>query len=340
MAKTERPKPIGKTMKTTGPTKPVLILTQQEDGHADALIAELEALRAPWLRLDPASFPQQASLCARLNDTGWHSILTVDETPIVFEEIGSVWYRRPGRYSAEPSLPLMEQNFIIQEARYGQGGLIRGITGLWVNHPEDNHRASYKPLQLQVAHDCGLIVPRTIITNEPDAFLRFYEECRGQVIYKLLGAPIFWDGNTSISTYTQLVPVDMLQHAYRIKATAHLFQEYIEKKLELRITIIGDEVFAAEIYAQHSELARVDWRRQYADLRYGIHQLPSAIRTGLLALMRSFRLHYGAIDMIVTPAGDYVFLELNPNGQCGWIEQATGMPLFRTLALLLTGKCR
>lgn len=40
--------------------------------------------------------------------------------------------------------------------------------------------------------------------------------------------------------------------------------------------------------------------------------------------------------MIVTPTDEYVFLELNPNGQCGWIEQATGMPLFHTLALLLT----
>lgn len=225
---------IGKMTKTTGLIKPVLILTQQDDRHADALIAELEALRAHWIRLDPASFPQQASLCARLDDEGWHSVLTVDGTPIALEEIGSVWYRRPERYSAEPSLPLMEQNFIIQEARYGLGGLLRGITGLWVNYPEDNHRASYKPLQLKVAHDCGLIVPRTIITNEPDVFLRFYEECRGQVIYKLIGAPIFWDGNTPISTYTQLVPVDMLQQAYRIKATAHLFQQYIEKKLELR----------------------------------------------------------------------------------------------------------
>jgi ATP-grasp ribosomal peptide maturase len=337
MAKTGRPKPIGKMMKTIGQIKPVLILTQQDDGHADALIAELEALHTPWVRFDPASFPQQASLRARLDDTGWRSVFTIDEIPIVLENIGSVWYRRPGRYAANPSLPTIEQDFIIQEARYGLGGLLRGITGLWVNHPEDNHLASYKPLQLQVARDCGLAVPRTLITNEPDEFLRFYKECQGEVVYKLLGAPIFWDKDIPISTYTQRVPADMLQHAHRIKATAHLFQQYVEKQFELRITIIGDEVFAAEIYAQHSDLARVDWRRQYADLRYGVHNLPAAIRTSLIALMRSFRLQYGAIDMIVTPEGEYVFLELNPNGQCGWIEQATGMPLFRTLALLLTG---
>jgi len=327
-------------MKTTGRTKSVLLLTQQNDGHADALIPELEALHCPWIRLDPASFPQQASLCAKLDDTGWKSTLTVGDTHIAFEDIGSVWYRRPGRYIADSSLPTMEQDFIAQEARYGVGGLLRSITGLWVNHPEENHRASYKPLQLQIARDCGLAVPRTLITNDPDAFLRFYEECRGQVVYKLLGAPIFWDGDLPISTYTRRVLADMVQHAHRIKATAHLFQQYIEKQLELRITMIGDEIFAAEIYAQHSELARVDWRQQYADLRYGIHQLPHAIRTSLLALTRSFRLQYGAIDMIVTPAGEYVFLEINPNGQCGWIEQATGMPLFRTLASLLAGRCQ
>ena len=85
-------------------------------------------------------------------------------------------------------------------------------------------------------------------------------------------------------------------------------------------------------YSQHAEKARVDFRQQYADLRYGVHHLPEALEAKILALMRFFRLQYGAIDMIVTPEGD---LEINPNGQVAWIEAATELPLFRTLALLL-----
>jgi glutathione synthase/RimK-type ligase-like ATP-grasp enzyme len=38
-------------------------------------------------------------------------------------------------------------------------------------------------------------------------------------------------------------------------------------------------------------------------------------------------LRFGAIDMIVTPEGRYVFLEINPNGQWRWIEDASGLPI-------------
>ena len=37
--------------------------------------------------------------------------------------------------------------------------------------------------------------------------------------------------------------------------------------------------------------------------------------------MHSYGLTYGAIDLIVTPAGEYVFLENNPVGQFLFVEE-------------------
>lgn len=320
----------------TGRTRKVLILTEDDDGHAGPLITELEALGCPWERIDPAAFPRHVTLIAHLVDDRWSSMVHLPNgEALCLEEVRSVWYRRPNQYTADANLPPIERELIIQESQHGLGGLLRSISGEWVNHPEANRTASYKPLQLQVARKMGFSIPRTLITNSPEAFREFYTECNGKVIYKLLGPSIFWDGEIPISAYTSLVPSEMLAETHRITKMAHLFQEYLDKRLELRITVIGERIFAAEIYSQHSELARVDFRRQYADLRYGIHQLPDTLAAKILALMRFFRLNYGAIDMIVTPAGEYQFLEINPNGQFAWIEAATDLPLFRTLALLL-----
>lgn len=330
------------TTMTTGRTrKKVLILTQDDDGHAESLIAELEALGCPWARVDPASFPSQVSLIAHLADGDeWSSMLHLPNGELLcLEDVQSVWYRRPNQYTADAVLPSIERELIIQESQHGLGGLFRSIPGEWVNHPEANCTASYKPLQLQVARKLGFSVPRTLVTNSPEAFKQFYSECDGKVVYKLLGPSIFWDEEIPISAYTRLVPPEMLAEAHRLTKMAHLFQVYVDKLFELRITVIGERIFAAEIYSQHSEKARVDFRQQYADLRYGIHQLPEAIQTKIMALMRFFRLKYGAIDMIVTPEGEYQFIEINPNGQFAWIEAATDLPLFRTLAwLLATGQ--
>ena len=51
--------------------------------------------------------------------------------------------------------------------------------------------------------------------------------------------------------------------------------------------------------------------------------------------MEGLGLRYGAIDMVFTPDGRYVFLEINPNGQYLWIEYQTGMPISDAICDLL-----
>ena len=35
----------------------------------------------------------------------------------------------------------------------------------------------------------------------------------------------------------------------------------------------------------------------------------------------------GGIDIIETPAGEFIFLEANPSGQWGWIAHYAGLPI-------------
>ncbi|MGH2479693.1 MAG: hypothetical protein ACRDHW_08575, partial [Ktedonobacteraceae bacterium] len=207
----------------------------------------------------------------------------------------------------------------------------------WVNHPGVINEAAYKPYQLVLAQRLGLLIPRTLLTNNHDEFRRFYEQCEGKVIYKLLGFPAYEVENGAVaSTYTSYVPETLLQEAHRIKATAHLFQAFQEKAFDLRVIVIGEKVFAIEIYPLSAE-TRLDFRRDYRALRYAVHTLPAEIENALLVLTRTYGLRYAAIDLLYTVEKRYIFLELNAVGQLGWLEEPTGLPLFASLARFLAG---
>lgn len=115
-----------------------------------------------------------------------------------------------------------------------------------------------------------------------------------------------------------------------------LAQEYVDKDFELRITIVGEKIFTCAICSQEIEQTKIDWRNNNLEnIKHGPYELPPDIKAKIFALMRRWHLSYGAIDMIVTPKGEYVFLEINPGGQWLWIEEMTGMPISQALAELL-----
>ncbi len=319
--------------------KTVLILTQQLDFHADLVIHELNRRGVNLVRFDTSDFPQRSTLIARSRSGSWDGAITLQDRSIHFDQLSSIWYRRPTPFELDPTLTPAGQQFASAEARMAIGGLLRSIDCLWVNHPEKMVTADYKPFQLKVAGDCGLEIPASLITNDPDAVIGFFEHCHGQMIYKTLsGGMIVSESGDVVSIYTSRVTLDdLLNESQHVRHTACLFQELVPKKLELRITVIGNHVFPAEIYFQHAEQAAVDWRAAYQDLRYEIHQLPEDIHKKCLTLVQKLGLSFAAIDMIVTPDGRYVFLELNSNGQWGWIQNATGLPICETLVDMLVG---
>jgi glutathione synthase/RimK-type ligase-like ATP-grasp enzyme len=98
-----------------------------------------------------------------------------------------------------------------------------------------------------------------------------------------------------------------------------------------------------EIHSQGDPRGRIDFRLALAEnpsaLPHVVHELPARVSEQVLALVRALNLVTCAIDMVVTPAGDYVFLEVNPSGQFGWIEGLTGLPITAELVgLLMRGR--
>ena len=314
----------------------VLVLTQENDGHADVVVERLRERDVRVHRFHTEDFPLLSQIVGQFRDGRWDGELELPDATLPLSEIGAVWFRRPAEFRFGPELPEVARRFARAEARGAIGGLLRSLDCLWVNHPEKLVTADYKPLQLRIASALGLSVPDSLITNSPVAARRFVAEHDGDVIYKTLrGGVVGIETDDPRSIYTSLLPESAFDELDRVAATPCLFQEYVTKEVELRVTVVGDGVFTAEIDSQSAVATRVDWRRSYEDLTYDVHELPAHVEDACREMVRRLDLEFGAIDLVRTPEGEYVFLEVNPNGQWAWVESATGLPICDAIVDLL-----
>ncbi|MDH6577647.1 ATP-grasp ribosomal peptide maturase [Kitasatospora sp. MAP5-34] len=313
----------------------VLVITGTFDPTADLVIEELNRRAVPVFRADMAWFPSRLTLAAGLDGTGWRGTLTTDRRALDLSTVRAVYYRRPTSPEFPDDMPPEARAVATAEARRGFGGLLSALPCRWLPPPGRAADAEYKPLQLRVAIECGLGVPRTLITNDPDAAKQFADGLGAPVVYKPF-TPIRGtvDGH-SVAVYANVLQPSDLPHP-DIATTAHLFQEWVPKAYEVRLTVVGQRLFAAEIHAG-SAAARVDWRSDYDSLTCKSCDPPPTVAAGVLRMLAQLGLPYGAFDFVVTPSGEWWFLEVNPNGQYAFVEQATGLPITATICDHLEG---
>lgn len=312
----------------------VLVLTAPVDPTADVVIQHLTAAGVPFARFDAAQFPMEISLTATLDADGWRVCLG----GVRLVGLHSVYYRRPPRFAFDPAIPTDQLNWCEGQARYGFRGVLETLAVTWINPPSAVQRAEYKPRQLRLARQAGLSVPPTMITSCPRDVTTFASAAGGSIVTKALYArtPRDADGYPTGVLYTAEVP----PHQYSdpgIAATAHLFQAKIRSVHDVRLTVVGDKLFAAEIHRE-SGSGELDWRKNHQDLRYQPCDVPAEVAHGVRQLMRSLELAFGALDFAVDDVGSWWFYEINPNGQWFWIERQTGLPISAALAELLEGR--
>lgn len=317
----------------------VLILTDADDPTATRVMTELAGRGVPAVRVAPADFPTRIGMTATIGcGTSWWGKLTDLATgrPVVeLDDVRSVYYRRPNQFQVGEELSGPERVFAYGEARIGFGGVLQALRQcLWVNDPVAAARAEYKPVQLAAAVECGLRIPETIITNEPERAHRWASELARPIVYKPMSGIWHHDEGQRRVLYTSpVVDVDStLEPGFA--TTSHLLQEQVSKAYEARVMVIGEEVLAVAIHTT-SEQGRTDWRSDYDSHTYEVIDLPLDLRDKLLDLHRRLGLVFGAADLIRTPDGRWVFLETNQCGEWGWLAAETELPITQTFADLL-----
>lgn len=293
----------------------------------------------PFIRFNTEDFPLKAKINQQLDDNFDSLDLEIPAAPkSKAENITSVWYRRPEDPNLPDSFTQAEAIFAQKEIKATLRGVWKTMDSLWVNDPEKNRLANIKLSQLKLAKNLGLAIPKTLMTNDPQRALDFFNDCNQKMILKPFESGVVGTGLEAEAIYTSVVSTANLETVHSINYTPVLLQEYVPKEKELRITIVGSEVFTAAISSQDNLKTMIDWRRDPYGVQYNQHPLPKTIKDKCLKMTNKLGLNFGAIDMIVTPDGDYVFLEINPNGQWAWIEDLTAMPIADTLSDFLAGK--
>lgn len=246
-----------------------------------------------------------------------------------FDEVEAVWYRRFHEIAVPPEVGIADDRvFVRREWQDVLNSIFFGLDCRSVN-PLPGQISATKPRQLEMARRTGLPVPDTLVTNDPSQVEIFLERHRGRVVHKAMSPPMGRFIDTRRWTDADRAALSDLPLAPTI------FQEEIVGPSDVRVTIVGEEVFAARIETAEGR-AGLDSRLDLDAPCYP-HSLPVDVRERLLDMMRALGLCYGAVDLKITERGEYVFFEVNPQGQFLYIEVLTGLGISSAMAGLLAG---
>lgn len=327
----------------------ILVLTAEGDQSADVVIKKLKAHQAEVVRFDLGDFPARASI-SYTHQRGKPAVtFTSNSGSYRLDEFHSIWLRKPfppqaSSKIADPQL----RKYIRAESQVFLYDCLESSDAFWLP-------CTYRQLMflednrlhmLRTAEQIGFAIPPTLVTNCRKDFLEFYREHKGKVIIKKFRSMYLGPEDESgrrpkiFSMYTSPIERFMTRDAHLIQYCPVVIQEYVPKESELRVTVVGDQVFAAEIRSQETYSTRHDWRRyDLGNTPHFPYALPDEIAGQCRALLKQFGLSYGAIDMVLTPQNEYVFLEINPGGQYQWIEDLTRLPISQAICdQLLKGK--
>lgn len=310
----------------------ITVVSSAQDAHAAVVMERLLGRGAQVLLLDLSEFPERAELtitvdgqrsCGLYQSPGSQGQVDLSASRVV-------WWRRPQPFTVPSELETeVDRSFAYTECQAAFSGLWLTLDACWINHPQRDEEAARKVYQLEVAREIGFRVPQTCVTNSPETALAFVQSqgAKGTVYKAFSGTEEAW-------RETRILKEDELRLIATVRYAPVIFQEYVPAQADLRVTIVGDDIFAAAIYSQETSY-KVDYRMTMDDAPVRPYTLPGPVQALLHAYMERLGLVYGAVDMRVTPEGDYVFLEINPSGQWLFVEHRTGQPITDSLIELM-----
>jgi len=318
----------------------VLIITHSDDNESATRVTEAIARKGGrTIRFDTDRYPSEVRLTAYYGNSGDERLtLTNEEGEFDLREVDSIWHRRVSLGARLPAgLDKQLRHASIGEASAAAHGMFASLKAFRLDHLHHIRHAENKQLQLQVARELGLDIPRTLTTNDPGAVRGFAESCESGMVTKMLSSFAIYDEGKELVVFTNAVKPEDIEDLSGLSLCPATFQELLPKSLEIRVTVVGQRVMSASIDSQVSARAIHDWRRDGLRMIHDWrpYQLPIAIEEKILRLMDYFSLNYGAIDVILTPEGKHVFLELNPSGEFFWLERSPGLPISDAIADLL-----
>lgn len=177
-----------------------------------------------------------------------------------------------------------------------------------------------KPYQAQLISRHDLLIPETLMTNDPEQAREFYET-RARVVYK--------SASGARSIVQTMVRADV-ERLGSLRACPVQFQAWVPGT-DLRVHVVGAEVFATAITT-----TATDYRYATAQVDEPAHleayELDDHVAERCLGLTADLGLEFAGIDLKITPDGEVYCFEVNPSPAYTYFSGQTKQPIARALA--------
>lgn len=332
----------------------ILILSEAEfETTTEEVMDWLLYLGASPLRLNGEDLDGGAEIRFEMQNGESDVRLLVDGQELRFDKVKAVWYRRWLRnrqhektdllgpaYASAGGLHYAIKRHLTLESRRLSSFLFSRLAKVpWLSDPETS---SVNKLQvLEAADKVGLATPATLITSARREVKRF-SDLYGALITKPIGeVDIFVEDENVHFMFTPVLDRTTIENLPEHFAPS-LFQERVEKAFELRVFYLDGECYAMAIFSQLDPRSQADFRRQdfARPNHYVPYRLSSKTTHQIQQLMHNLRLDTGSLDLIKTPEGREVFLEVNPIGQFGMTSKPCNYQLERKVAEALIRRAR
>lgn len=249
------------------------------------------------------------------------------ESTLNEDQISSIYYRKL-IFTDIPGFDSRYYGFQRSEVYGFINGFVNQFQKKVLTKPNFLNFADNKIVQLQQAKYVGLNVPPTHITNSA----RIVQSFAGPLIVKPIVRGKIQDGQT-----VEIIHTNKLNKMYDLQTLKYcpsIFQEYVRKEYEIRLTVIDGTFYPVKISAKDQTKEIVDWRNEIDNIEYDFIDLPDSLKSKCIKLMESLNINFGAFDFIFS-GDDYYFLEVNANGQWLWLEIELGLDISQKLVQYL-----
>lgn len=313
----------------------ILCITHSADHYTiDIVEKALAAHGARMMRFNTDLFGMGGDFSFTI-DTGTDATQQLKIADTSFDLPDAVWYRKIWKMKVPPRLAPDYHSVFTKEYQTWMKVFFESLSGIpWLNPMEEDHSTgTNKMKQLRLASKAGLAIPATLCTNDPSLVRSFFEKHNGKVIMKLHNAlSQSMKGDQPFFPTTLLKESDLAQLG-SLRYCPMIFQEQVEKSYELRIAYVDGHFFTGKINTQHLQHGKTDWRAtSHGEVNWEPYELPVPLQIKINTLMQSVRLPFGVIDMIRNVNGDYIFLEVNPQGEWGMLQRDLGYKIGEQIA--------
>jgi len=297
----------------------ILIISESNDVTTDDVVEWLNYYGKKFVR---CNFSQSTSL----------DFLTISNSNLniginnLDDRVTKVWHRRGSlKFIPESLRNITLFNSYLKEEEESLLKSLEGVLkskvkyiGSYLDEVENS-----KINNLLLAKKANLEIPDTLITTSKKKLFDFFGE-KSPIITKDLRYPInISDNNFSLLSQGTFIVRENMIHNMDDNFAPTLFQKYIKKKYEVRIFFFETKLFPMAILSQKDTKTTIDFRNY--NRKRPNRCVPVLLPKDIIKKIRRFihlsKLTTGSIDIIVSTSNQYVFLEVNPQGQLDWVSK-------------------